>query len=166
MDCKKIRGFLITDYIDKEAGRGLKDEISRHLSGCSGCREYEKTLRRAALEPFKKAHEIKVPDEVWAGISEAITKEKSYWPAWLTFDVRDFLTRIFSVPKPAFAVMTALIGVILVTTFVWLPFGNQEPAKNYLQDQMAFLVSLDTDEASAYSTNYAELDTNIEEYFF
>jgi len=153
MNCKRIQEFLLTNYIDGEIAPALKRQVQEHISACAQCRQFEQAVRKTTIEPFRKAKEQKPPDYLWARIKEAVFKEKPQ-------------QHLFYIPRPAFALATAVAAVLIAIIFTRLPFENQKIVNGYLEEQMIFISYLDSDESDFYNQDYIDLGTSIEEYFF
>lgn len=163
MNCKRIKELLMTDYIDGEMSAELQKQLKQHLNSCDKCRQFEETLQKTVVEPFKKAQEFKPPEAVWDRIRTAITAQETQTEPFLE-RLRNRLFDVFYVPKPVFAAV-AVMTVILITAaviFIKLPFDNQKMASAYLHEQIQFLSYLDLDYAN---TDDIDLGTSIEEYF-
>jgi predicted anti-sigma-YlaC factor YlaD len=138
MDCKKIRDLIATDYIDTELSVALQKEIRQHLDSCGACRQFEQALRKASVEPFKTAKEIKPPDFVWERIKEGIqVRERG--------SLLDYLRGLLSRPRPVFALGTALAAFITVAVVINISLGSRRQFNSYLQEQREFLSGLTAD---------------------
>ncbi|MFQ6083246.1 MAG: anti-sigma factor family protein [Candidatus Aminicenantia bacterium] len=66
MNCSQAIN-LLSEYLDNQLDRSIKNEIAEHLKGCSSCSEELKTLKKTLkilksldiLEPPKKSEEEK-----------------------------------------------------------------------------------------------------------
>ncbi len=163
MNCKRIKELLMTDYIDGEMSAESQKQLKQHLNSCDKCRQFEETLQKTVVEPFKKAQEFKPPEAVWDRIRTAITAQETQTESFLE-RLRNRLFRVFYIPRPVFAA-AAIMTVILITAaviFTKLVFDNQKIASAYLHEQIQFLSYLD----AGYSNgNGIDLGTCIEEYF-
>jgi hypothetical protein len=166
MNCKKIKELLITDYSDGEIKERIRGAVDRHLRTCDSCREFKEVVRKTAIEPFRKAREVKPPDYVWLRIKEAIIKEESYKPGGIFVDLADFLRRLIYIPRPAFVMATATGLLLAATIFTRMVFYPPRTAGSYLEENMVFFAYLGNGEANYYDDSNTGLGTSIEEYFF
>ena len=146
MDCKKIRDFLITDYLDAELKPQLRQEIEEHLKSCSQCRKLEGDLEELHRS-FKEAKHIEPLAQVWQRIRESIeAKQAPVLRGW-----------IWPVPKPVFAFATVAALIILLAIFVRLPVQPKiiTNGRNGIADY-----SLEEDVHPLY-----DFGTDIEKYF-
>lgn len=151
MNCKKIREFIMTDYVDGEAGPELEREIRKHLAGCGGCREFESALQKKVIEPFKNAGKLEAPGIVWDNVREAIAAPEE--------------EPVFIIRRPAFSLALAAVAVILIAIFTMPFFTGPGPVASYIEEQAGFFAYLDNG-ASGFTNGEDEgLGTAIEEYF-
>ena len=76
MKCKKIQELLLTDYPDGEVRGRLKNKVEEHLRTCFKCREFERELRGAAIDPFQNTTKITPRDVVWERVRESFVSEE------------------------------------------------------------------------------------------
>lgn len=164
MRCKRVRDFIMTNYIDAELSDSLKKRIDKHLLSCDGCREFEKSIRERVVMPFKEAQQVEPPEEVWSNIKEAITSEKEYKESALD-RLRENLREIFARRNTVLAFATVTTIILIAVIFTKMPFNGRRATNNYLQDQIDFLTYLDMGEQYYADNGYINLDTSIEEYF-
>ena len=158
MNCKEIQELIMTDYIDGEIEEKLEKEVREHLKSCSRCQEFEGSLRKEAIEPFKKVEPVSPPEFTWSKIKRRIEEEKT--KGWLA-GLGDGLRAIFTIRKPAVAAATiAVVILIIAVIFTQLPFSRRNGLNEYLAEQAEFLSYLDKEETSSL-----DLGTNLEEYF-
>jgi len=162
MNCKRIRELVKTDYIDGEASAEVQKEIREHLSVCNQCRQFERALQEMAIEPFKKAREIRPPELVWHRIKETIEKKPS---EGLFAGLRNSLDIIFGLRKPVIAGVIIAVIVVIMTVFIKLPLNNQQAMSSYLEEQIEFISCLDADEVGYFNGGQLDLGTAVEEYF-
>ena len=162
MNCKRIRELVKTDYIDGEASAEVQKETRAHLNICNQCRQFERALQEMAIEPFKKAREIRPPELVWHRIKEAIEKKPS---EGLFAGLRNSLDIIFGLRKPVIAGVIIAVIVVIMTVFIKLPLNNQQAMSSYLEEQIEFISCLDADEVGYFNGGQLDLGTAIEEYF-
>jgi len=166
MECKKIEELLLTDYPDGEVRGRVKNKVEEHLRTCFECRQFEHTLRRAVIEPFKNSIRIKPRGTVWNRISEAIVLEERRKSESFLGKIQDFLQRIFSMPRVAYTLATVITAVFILTVMVikFQPSDHKvvsvQPTEEieyltYLVEEAEYFLA---DENGGYSTG-------IEEYF-
>ena len=165
MECKKIQELLLTDYPDGEVRGRLKNKVEEHLRTCLECRQFEHTLRREAIEPFKNSIKIKPRASVWNRITEAIVLEERRKSEGFIGKIQDFFRRIFSMPRIAYTLATVItVLFILVMAIKFQPTDHKvvtmQPKEEieyltYLMGEAEYFV---VDENGGYSTA-------IEEYF-
>ena len=165
MNCRRIQGFIITDYMDKEVSQQVEAKIKAHLKACAICRAFEKALQEKVLPHFQGIKEVQPPERIWQRIKEAIEEEQpQYAPSFLE-RLLDFLGHNFLVRRPAFAFSTAAVAIIITVFFLQSSFRKQMLVKEYLTEQSEFMLSLDKpvngDVEQAVSFN-----TAIERYLF
>ena len=65
MQCKSVKKWLLSDYIDGECSASVSSAMEKHLTHCPACRaEYEK-IKKITLEPFIKESAATAPEGVW-----------------------------------------------------------------------------------------------------
>ena len=165
MDCKRIKESIITDYIDRELDERLMKEIAAHLRACRECRLFEESLRKAAIEPFKNIKEIRPPEYLWERIKENIKKENTRQELGLFVYIRNYLQSVFAIPRPVFAATAVIIVCIILGVILEVSLSSQHRITGYLQDQIDFISSLDTNSSNSSTTNHSDFGTTIEEYF-
>jgi hypothetical protein len=156
MKCAKVKEFLMTDYFDGVASEETQKAIKEHLSACACCREIEQSLVKTRLS-LQGAPRLEPPAEIWENIQSRILQEslsdrfgaRGLFPRWLG--------RLFS-PKPAFALATALVFMVVALNFVLF---RRQIVNNSSGEEIAFLYRADYSD-DAYN---AGLGTDIEEYF-
>ena len=132
MNCERIKDLIKTDYIDNEINQALKKEVKRHLDACADCRQFEKTLRQAVIEPFKKEEKVQPPEFLWSRIKERIEREQEEQKGEGFFvGLKNKLEAIFSIPKPAFALATIMVIILMVAVFRRLPLYPPS-SRNYV----------------------------------
>lgn len=172
MKCKECQEYILTDYIDNEFKKDIKQKMEDHFSMCHECKEFAVMARKAVVEPFEKSERVEPPEMVWENIKGEISEGN------LENQV-DWLERFKKVlfPRPAFAFAT--LACLLLMVLVLNPGkkqGNvvkkdvsqiQEFVKKYseesqfnISEQVEYIVYL-FDEQNGYE----EYGTSIEEYF-
>ena len=149
MNCAKIREFLMTDYIDGEAGEKTRATVMNHIASCDSCRRFELELKEKAITPFKFVERQSAPSYVWERIKDGIRNEPlpSPRPA--------FVWRL----KPAFALSAVAALVLAAVIFTRAPFSGNGTVSAYLAEQAEFMVN-----PSANGSDISGFGTSIEEY--
>jgi hypothetical protein len=142
MNCKKIREFLITDYLDNETGREVSAEIEKHLSGCPECRAFYNTIRESISGPFENIETVPAPARVWNRIKEEIESRKG-------LGLLDRFFGYFKEPKYAFSFTALVLAALIVNMYVVSPVRYNE----------AGMDAADSQEATSYIQNTSEIDT-------
>lgn len=174
MKCTEARALLASDYIDGELDGDARGEVVRHLEACVGCRQYEETVRRAAVEPFRNAPRDTAPASLWPKVRRGIQREREG-------GVRAALCRLrrsFFVPAAAYAAAFAAAAVIAVMFLARAPFtgpgGTRAPSSDseelhaYIQEQFSILAYQDANGAENFANGNgagsANFGTVVEEY--
>jgi len=166
MDCKKIQEIIMTDYIDAEASKTLREEIEAHLKTCEGCREFEQVLRERVSEPFRKSEEVKPPEEVWQRIKETIEEEQAEECAPSLLErLLDLMRNSLPARRPAFAFSTAISVILIALFFSVGPFHKQQLVKDYIEEKAEFMVSLNRPVNGDLERDLS-FNTAIERYLF
>ncbi len=167
MKCKKIRELLLTDYPDGELKGRLKNNVEEHLGECLKCRQFEHTIRKKTIEPFKKAISMKPRGSVWNRICEATVFEKRQPSENILNKLKDLLHRICLRPMAAFTLATVIIGVLILTvTAIKLQPKNQKVAIVQPKEGIEYLTNLIEEEEYFSIDENDGYNTAIEEYFF
>ena len=155
-NCKEIRDFILTDYIDGEIHGALKKTINDHLSECGDCLMFAREVEKNLIDPFKTSPKKEVPEALWRSIKEKIENSNAKGRR-----IKDFwgrLTGSFSFPKLAAPVFMLLLA--MGTIFFHIQRENQARE----QEQVEYLAYVLT------PPDLQETDNNsspmpIEEYF-
>lgn len=178
MNCKKIRDFIITDYLDNEINERLFGKIRDHLNVCSKCKQFENDLRETTVQPFSKL-EIMHPDEsVWLNIKKNVKQEYIPQKDNLLGELINKLSLLFSIKRsiyPAVGIAVIFLAITLIF-FIKNPINNEKVADNrkmvnrhvseYLNEQIEFLVELDLFKDGNLDSDNISFNTSIEKYFF
>ena len=158
MKCTRVQDLLKSDYLDAELNQKLRRQVEGHLEKCPTCQALKQQLRsqHAALRGIKQKD---VPPEIWQNIQSAIMEERLKGPEDIFGYAWARLKRVFSVPRPAFALASAAAVIIfaLVTgkTFFW----NGQSVTGPIEEDIWQVYQLN---GGMYTYN---LGTAIEEYF-
>ena len=155
----------MTDYIDGEISKELKEEVEKHLDICDDCWQQKQDLQRISGDLFKKVKQTKVTDLVWARIENSITKKRKQSKGILV-NLLNYLRPDFFIKKPVFSM--ALMGMVIFSAVIFtkISFNNQKVVNAYLKEQVDFFVYLDTREEDFLTADSMEFGTSIEKYFF
>ena len=168
MNCEKVKELILTDYADRQVNEEQKEQIEKHLASCGHCKEYELAARKTVIDPFNNAERLNPPEAVWHKIKEKI-EEKQLQE--LTSPFADLIRRIKSflyVPKPALAVATIIVALLIMVTIIKLPSENQEIVKVNLENQenqiecMTHLLRMFNQDSMNENNGFG---TSIEDYF-
>lgn len=155
MDCKKVRDFVMMDYLDGEIKEDLRIEVKKHLDNCMECSEFETSFKNAVITPFRESSVINPPDKVWDNIKNSIeSREGSFLER-----LRQSFRYALSFPRSTIAAVVLATAVILALVFSRVSFQNSATV-DYLGEQMQFLSYLDNGDLEDMS-----FDTAIEKYF-
>jgi hypothetical protein len=138
-----MQKIIITDFSDHETSQGLRGEISRHLSACPACREFEMKVRTKLIQPFESVV-LRAPAGMWDAIQDRILHEPARWYSM-------FLPTAVSLPKMAFA--AALILMLAGGAKVVYQQKNifQHEAAVCVLENMNYMESLSSDETNESS---------------
>lgn len=164
MKCEKIQELLLSDYPDGEVKGKRKNKVEEHLRTCPECREFEQTLREVAIEPFKRAINMKPRDSVWNRIREAVIFDKRQASEGIPDKLQHCLRRIFFRPRTVFTLATVIIAVFILTVMaIKLQPHNQKVATvqpkeeiEYLNDFIEEAEYFSVDENGGYNTAIEE----------
>lgn len=143
MKCAEIKDKLLTDYLDEEAGPGVAEEIERHLSVCSECREFYETLKEKVVVPFKDLKPMKAPEEVWSAIKMRIENDSAAegHPGILAI-----FSSVIPVRRAIFAAASVGFAVILLSgAHVWRLY-DRGLSQKYMELQAQYLSGADADD--------------------
>jgi predicted anti-sigma-YlaC factor YlaD len=166
MKCDKVQELILTDYLDGQVNEELKVNIEKHLECCADCRVYELAARETVVTPFNRAEKLRPPEATWDKIRNQIKKEEQLEEITNPFaNLIRGIKSVLYIPKPAFAVASVAIVLLVIVTVIKLPSDNQRIAKLSTEEQiecMDYLLGA-FDEESTDDNNYFE--TSVEEYF-
>ncbi len=164
MKCDKVQELILTDYLDGQINEELKVDIEKHLTSCTDCKEYERVARATTVTPFNNTERLSPPATTWARIRSQIEKEEQ--PQERTNPFANLIGRIkplLYIPKPAFAVATAAIAILVIVTVIKLP--SEKIVKLSIEEQiecMDYLLGAFNEESSDGNNDF---ETSVEEYF-
>ena len=158
MKCKRIKEILITDYIDGQLSKALQEKIDEHLKICEQCREFEQLLQKKVIAPFKEAEQLQPPEFLWSRIRESVTAPEEQAQTVMERLGRSF-HNIFIFRKPVLSAATVMAVILLAVIFTRIPFNGSKATNIYLEEQIEFLSSLDTEDPE-----HIDFGTSIEEF--
>ena len=156
--CKKFREFILTDYIDGQAGSRMVKQLEKHLHDCSACRELVKAVKDKTVMPFALARRQEVPPDLWSSIKGRIEQEQTIfdsarngWDQW---------TQALAWPRFA-AVLAGFVLLVSITALLVGRFEYQARESEQREYWEYVFASSDT----APDTGSGDLGTPIEQYF-
>ncbi len=160
MKCKKIRGLLLTDYLDGQMSQVRKADMEKHMAGCPACKKFSLDAEKIASGLFTNVEKSFPEDFIWHRIKEDIIRQGEKKPSF-TDALVERLRGFRFIPKPALAFATALILLILSGVATKLIVTSQAPMGKYAE---AFDYVTGT-RGDVFGDNETGLGTSIEEYF-
>ncbi len=159
MNCKKIRELILTDYTDNRLDEKTRKNLDEHLAACPGCASLATSVKKYAIEPFKKAVSLDPPERLWDNIRAAIEPEAT--PPFAQVLIDNFL-RLISLPKSIFTLSSALALILIAFVSIRSPqffvrLENHRLASAYLEEEMETI-------ASTNGTGFSGLETSVEKY--
>ncbi len=139
MNCKEVREFLISIYMDDEILGEREQIIDAHLNVCAECEGLYKRIRsiKKNSERFRK---LTPSDRVWENIkNEVMKKEKHVNPIFLRLPVLKF-----ALP----AVIFLVISLIFLIRHEKAKHENS--VAEFLGNQAEFIVSLERGDTALY----------------
>lgn len=138
MNCKKIRGLILTDYLDGRMDKTQKETLNEHLKGCPACREFEALSRKLVMEPFDKVPRPQPPALVWQRIRETLEPQKRK-PVFNPLG--EGILRLFNLPKSVFALSSVLTVFLIAVVLTRTPrffkdLENRHLARTYLEEEI------------------------------
>lgn len=154
MECKKMRGLIMTDYLDGNLDKPTLKEVEAHIAACPGCRGLvsELTSIRASL---KKESPQSPPPQVWERIRADIARVPMKYSLAGNFaeSIRSWIVN----RRPAVVIAAAAILIFAVLTVTRLMPQNNPLAP----DDIISIISLEE------NGDYADYNfgTPAENYF-
>ncbi len=162
MNCKKIKEIVATDYIDGQLDIAVRQEIEKHLTQCKGCREFALELEEESKFLLEGLEQFVPPESVWHNIEDFVTSKRE------SFDLRSIPARVFEFlggfRKPAFALASSLVILIVALSILRQPQGGQEVTA-YFEDGAEFIFYLSDESENGFGSESGGFGTAIEEYF-
>jgi len=157
--CDHFKDLILTDYIDGELDKNVRESLEGHLLSCRDCQAFVQEVKNNAVSPFQKACRQPVPVEIWQTIREDI--EQEYTKQNPLEDFIERLKGLVFVPRfiPVFAsvILMFLVGSVALNTIQI----NQAKEK----DQGEYLVALLDSTGPSGQADSSGLETSIEHYF-
>lgn len=146
MDCKIIKTWILTDYLDGEIDPAKRRALESHLKNCRACANLLEEAKTTVVKPFENTKHPRLEQEyLWSRIKAEIEEEpkQALWA-----------------PKPIFALSTcaALLLAVFVLTQAHTLYQrtyNRQSAAASLEEQLDYFASDET----------ASLGTDMENYF-
>lgn len=164
MNCKKIQGMLLTDYIDNQMDAQQKMYVEEHLAHCPACKEFLAAARKITYNLFSGIDRANPPELVWRNIKEAVAAEEQK----RTNLVDKFFSKLkyaFYIPNPAIAFATILALTLVFGTITKLMVDKQELSKTNMQERIEYFdYSIDAS-ADSSANDESGFGTSIEKYF-
>ena len=164
MNCERIKGLIMTDYIDGEMNAKLRRKVVAHIIACGQCKQFERILRQTAREPFEQFKPLKPPESVWEGVKAAVSSPdvnagSFYQNLW------NGLCAVFVFPKARFAAVTFALVVFVGAIFMRMSIVNKSAINRHIGEQIIFLSYLDEDTVDNFEVSASDFETSIEGYF-
>ncbi len=165
MKCDKVQELILTDYLDGQVNEEQKANIEKHLAGCVHCKEYELAARETVITPFNNTERLSPPEATWDKIRSQIEKEQLQERTNPFANLIRGIKSVLYIPKPAFAVATVAIVLLVIVTVVKLPSDNRKIVKLSTEEQiecMDYLLGAFNEELTDGNNDFG---TSMEEYF-
>jgi len=164
MSCEKIRGLILTDYIDNEMNDEERMRLNIHFADCPGCREFFERVQNTVVTPFAGAEKIEAPEVIWHRIKEAIIAERQTRAGFLAGLLAKLISH-FYIPRPALA-MSAIMAVAFIVVLATAPrFRTQGAPRTNREDRFEYSTYSVETPVSALLNNDGGFGTSIEEMF-
>lgn len=124
MNCRRMRELIATDYTDGELDEGARQGVMAHLDVCTGCRQFEEAVRRAAVAPFRDVPLSSAPASVWHKVMRGIERESD---GGIRAALRDGWESLIRVRRVAYAAASAVAVVIIAMFLVHVPSAPPRP---------------------------------------
>ncbi|MEA3489380.1 MAG: zf-HC2 domain-containing protein [Candidatus Omnitrophota bacterium] len=159
MKCGKIRKMILTDYIDGELDPGQRKVVEDHIRSCPRCGELLQIVRDAAVDPLKRAERLQPPEETWHGIKGVIEANRPESPL---SGLRERLREILAERKPAFAVLTASILIVIAALVARTYLFDRASLNMYLEEQLSFIDALNNGDRE--NGSYTDIGIPMEDF--
>jgi len=158
MKCTKVQDLLKSDYMDAELNQELRRQIDSHLEKCPACQTLKQSLRdqRISLRAIKQKD---VPPEIWQNIQSTIIAQRLKEPENIFGNAWEGLKRAFPIPRPAFALASAMAVVILALVLGQTILGKRQPLTVQIANETWEDYQIN---GETYTYNFG---TALEEYF-
>ncbi len=165
MKCDKVQKLIITDYLDGQVNEEQKTNIEKHLASCVRCREYELTAREEVITPFNNIEKLSPPKTTWDKIRKQIEKDQLQERKNPFADLIRGIKPALNIPKPAFAIASVAIILLVIVTVIKLPSDNQKVVKMSTEERiecMTYLLGEFNEELVDEGNDFGD---SVEEYF-
>jgi len=166
MDCKKVREWLLSDYLDGELDGTGRQGAEEHLKQCNACRQFQAETASAALRPFKNLPRLQPSEAVWENLNKVLDEEEARtgmvpdilrWLKGLAETLRGLVVR------PVLGGLV-LASLILLGIFVTHSTPVSKNSRAYFGDEMLSLMGLHSENGTSPAED-ENFGTAIE-YFF
>jgi predicted anti-sigma-YlaC factor YlaD len=164
MKCEKVQELILTDYLDGQVSEELQVNIEKHLASCVHCKEYELVARETTVTPFNNTEKLSPPATTWDKIRSQIEKEERLQERTNPFaNLIHGIKSVLDIPKPAFAIATVAIVLLVVATVIKLP--SEKIVKLSTEEQIECMTYLLGEFNEEFTDNNNYFETSAEEYF-
>ena len=155
MNCKEIRGLILSDYLDEQMDDEQKARINIHFAHCNDCREFFLNAKKTVKKPFLGAQNPNLPEFIWQNIKETIIleqqqKEKRF---------------VFHFPRPAIAIATAIPLILIVGIMIRMNLGGKETQNISAQGKIEYFINSLEAPVDTLTNDEAGFGSSIEKYF-
>ncbi len=158
MKCTRVQDLLKSDYLDAELNQELRWQVESHLEKCPTCQALKQRIESQRIG-LRETKQKDVPPEIWQNIQSAIIQERLKEPKSIFGNAWEGLGRVFSIPRPAFALASAAGVLILALVAGKAILGNRQFVTTGAEEDAWAEYRLNGD------TYIYNLGTDIEEYF-
>ena len=160
MDCKRIKTWILTDYLDGELDTAKCQALEDHLKNCRACANLLQNAKNTLVKPFEnKKHFWTEQEFLWSRIKTKIEKEPKQYPGMIF----ERIMQSFRAPRPIFTLSTcaALILAVFVLTqarslrVLYQKTYNRHSAAAAIKEQLDYFTSDET----------VSFGTDMENYF-
>lgn len=158
--CKRFRKVILTDYIDAELPKEIREDVAEHLNECLGCRSFAEEVKSKLMLPLKELKPVPVPETLWPAIRERIYEGREY-----SINRKESLLsrlRVHFYPPRLSPVLVGFVLLILISSLV---FYNQQMKVAKEKERADYLSSLLGSTGTFLGTTIYSFGTPIEEFF-
>ena len=157
-NCKQIKDWILTDYVDGQLDAVQKAQVDEHLGHCLSCQELAKEVKLNLVTPLEQSSRMQVPEDVWHQISRKIQAPKE-----VKESVADRIARWLSdIPLPRLIpALGSFVVIVFLATSVLLDQVSKQQTQEKSATEVAEVLML-----TSVSTQMDSLSgTPIERYF-